>query len=150
MSGYQDTIRERHTPRHIWVIGILALLWSAFGAMDYVLTQIRFEPYMKEFTPEQLAFFYGFPAWVVGAWAVAVWGGVVGSVLLLMRKRLAVVILLVSWVAMIITSIHNFILSNGVEAMGGAFPLIFSAVIFCVSLGLFIYARAMAVRGVLD
>ena len=27
------------TPWHIWVVGIFALLWNAFGALDYVLTR---------------------------------------------------------------------------------------------------------------
>jgi len=35
--------------------------------MDYVMTQTKNEAYMSGFTPEQLAFFYSFPAWVVSA-----------------------------------------------------------------------------------
>jgi hypothetical protein len=66
-----------------------------------------------------LEFFYGFPTWVVAFRALAVWGGVLGTLLLLLRKRLAVPVLLVSFLAMIVTSIHNFFLSNGLEVMGG-------------------------------
>ena len=50
------------TPRHVWVVGGIALLWNAFGAMDYVMTQTKNEAYMSSFTPEQLEFFSGFPA----------------------------------------------------------------------------------------
>ena len=78
------------TPRHLWVIGIVALLWNAIGAFDYLMTQTKNAAYLSGFPPEQLAFFYGLPAWVVAAWALAVWGGVLGSVLLLLRRRLAV------------------------------------------------------------
>ena len=35
------------------------------GAFDYVMTETRNEAYMAEFTPEQLEFFYGFPAWMI-------------------------------------------------------------------------------------
>jgi hypothetical protein len=139
-----------NTPWHLWVIGIVAVLWSAMGAFDYVMTQTKNEDYMSHFTPEQLEFFYGFPAWIVATWAIAVWGGVAGAMLLLMRKRLAVWILLASLIAMVVTAIHNYGLSNGMEVMGDPFSLVFTVVIFIVALLLFLYARAMRTRGVLN
>jgi hypothetical protein len=45
------------TPRHLWVVGVLSLLWNLFGAMDYVMTQTQNEAYMGQFTPKQLEFF---------------------------------------------------------------------------------------------
>ena len=138
----------RSTPWHLWLVGILGLLWDSMGAFDYVMTQTRSEAYMSQFTPEQLEFFYAFPAWLVAFWAVAVWGGVAGTILLLLRKRLAVPVLLGSFVAMIVTAVHNFFLSNGLEVMG-AVGLVFSVLIFVVALGLWLYARAMARQGVL-
>jgi hypothetical protein len=138
----------QRTPRHLWVVGTLGLLWDSMGAFDYLMTQTQNESYMSQFTPEQLEFFYGFPTWVVAFWAIAVWGGVLGTALLLLRKRLAAPVLLASFLAMVVTSIHNFLLSNGLEVMGGT-GMAFSLMIFVVALGLWLYARAMAERGVL-
>jgi hypothetical protein len=59
------------TPMHLWIIGILSLLWNAVGAFDYSATQLRLESYMSQFTAEQLEFFYGFPAWTKAFWAIA-------------------------------------------------------------------------------
>ena len=145
---HDQTVTSRRTPWHLWLVGTLGLLWNAVGAFDYLMTQTRNESYMGQFTADQLEFFYGFPAWVVGFWALAVWGGVLGAALLLLRKRLAVPVLLVSFLSMIVTSIHNFFLSNGLEVMGGT-GLAFSVLIFFVALGLWLYARAMAHRGLL-
>ena len=147
MSQENVASNERR-PWHLWLVGILGLLWSSVGAFDYFSTQTRNEAYMSSFTPEQLEFFYGFPAWVVAFWAIAVWGGVLGCVLLLLRKRLAAGVLLVSFVAMVVTAIHNFFLSNGLEVMGG-FGALFSGMIFVVALGLWLYAKAMGEKGVL-
>ncbi len=137
------------TPWHLWVVGGLTLLWNAVGAFDYLMTQTRNEAYMGQFTPEQLEFFYGFPAWLVAFWALAVWGGVAGSVLLLLRKKWAFEVFVVSFVSMLVTTVHNYIIENGIAVMGGIGPVIFSAVIFLVALGLVFYARAMRKRGVL-
>lgn len=147
MSEEQERNSER-APWHLWVIGVIALLWNAMGAVDYIMTMTKNETYMESFTPEQLAFFYGFPSWVVAAWAIAVWGGVLGVILLLVRKGLAVWVLLASLIAMVITAIHNFLMSNGAEIMGGV-GVIFTIVIFLVACGLYFYARAMQRRGIL-
>ena len=148
MSESQVT-RNARAPWHLWVIGGSALLWSAMGAMDYVMTQTKNEAYMSGFTPQQLAFFYSFPAWVVSAWAIGVWGGVLGAVLLLVRRRLAVWVYLASFMGMVVITFHNYLLSNGMDVVGDAFSLGFTAVIFLFALGLFLYARAMRKRGVL-
>lgn len=88
--------------------GTLGTLWNSVGAFDHLMTETRNEAYMSRFTPEQLKYFYGFPAWVVAFWAIAVWGGVAGALLLLARRRVAVPVLLASLASMVITSIHNF------------------------------------------
>mgnify|MGYP003553009111 FL=1 len=137
------------TPRHLWVIGIVALLWNCIGAFDYVMTQTKNAAYMSAFPPEQLAWFYGLPAWVIAAWAIAVWGGVLGSVLLLLRRRRAVPVFLVSLVAMVITTFQNWVLSNAAEIFPDTFSRVFSVAIFVIAAGLFLYARAMDKRGVL-
>ena len=132
-----------------WLVAGVALLWNAMGAMDYVMTQTRNASYMSAFTPEQLAFFYGLPAWAVAAWAIGVCGGVLGALLLLLRKRSAVWAFLVSLIAMVITALQNYALSNGMEVMGDAFSLLFTAAIFLGAIALLVYARAMQKRGVL-
>jgi ribose/xylose/arabinose/galactoside ABC-type transport system permease subunit len=131
------------------VIGIIALLWNAIGAFDYLMTQTRNAAYMSAFPPEQLAWFYGLPAWVVAAWAIAVWGGVLGSILLLLRRRLAVPVFLASLVAMVVTTFQNWVLANAAEVFPDAFSRVFSVVIFVITVGLYFYARAMRERGVL-
>ena len=68
MSEAEATTATK-TPWHLWVIGIIALLWNSVGAMDYYMTQTRNEDYMSQFTPEQLAYFYGFASWQIAvAW----------------------------------------------------------------------------------
>ena len=137
------------TPWHLWVVGVVGLLWNAMGALDYVMTQTRNEDYMANFTPEQLEFFYGLSAWLDAFWAIAVWGGVVGAILLLIRRRQAVWVFLASLIALIITAFQNYVLSNGLEVMGDPFSLAFTAVIFVTAVALYLYARAMRRRKVL-
>lgn len=136
------------TPRHLWIVGILAVLWNAIGAFDYTATELRLESYMSQFTPEQLAYFYGFPAWAVATWAIAVWGALLGSIGLLLRRRWAVWAFGVSIAGMVLTAVYSFALSDGLALMGQG-AVMFTAVIWIIAFALFFYARAMARRGVL-
>lgn len=136
-------------PKHLWVVGIMSLLWNAMGAFDYLMTQTQNENYMAKFTPEQLEYFYGFPTWVEASWAIAIWASVAGSVFLLLGKKVAEWLFLVSLLAMVVTTVHNYALSNGLEVMGDAISIIFSIIIAIISVALYLYSKAMSARGVL-
>lgn len=78
---------DRHTPVHLWIVGILALLWNGYGCYDYVMTTTGDEAFLAQFPAEWIAYWDGLPAWTTGAWAIGVWGGLLGAILLLMRSR---------------------------------------------------------------
>lgn len=89
------TTAEGRTPVHLWIVGILATLWNAFGCYDYVMTKTRNMDYLANAMPgvsaeEMLAYMDSFPLYAQIGWALGVWGGLLGSVLLLMRSRWAV------------------------------------------------------------
>ena len=135
-------------PWHLWVIGIVALLWNAVGAFDYLATKLQYEAYMSAFSQEQLDYFYSFPSWAVACWAVGVWGALLGSVALLLRKALAVWLFGASILGMAGTTLYNFVLTDGAAMMGEG-ATTFSIVIWAIALFLYFYSAAMAKRRVL-
>ena len=138
------------TPWHVWAVGAVSLVWNAFGAMDYTMTKMGNAEYLAAFTPEQQAYFASFPMWANIGWALGVWGSVLGSILLLMRSRHAVPALLISLVGLAISSVYQFGMHYGdLMRMFGAFPMIFTAVIWVVLIALYLYARGQATKGAL-
>ena len=138
------------TPWHIWVVGVVALLWSAGSAFDYVMTQTRNPDYMAQFTPEQLAFFYSFPKWMVAAWAIGVWSAVLGAVLLLLRTRWAETMLWLALVSAATTAVFMLALAKpSLIQIVGPVGAAFSVVIIIIAALLVYYARRMRARGVL-
>lgn len=141
--------REPHrTPLHLWVVGILSLLWNAVGCFDYLATKLRLDFYMSQFTEAQLEYFYGFPAWLSIFWALGVWGALVGSLALLFRSRWAVTLFAVSLLGMIVSTVYTVFLTNGLDIMGAG-GAVFSGVIFVIGVLLLFYARRMRAHGVL-
>lgn len=139
------------TPWHLWLIGVLALLWNAMGALDFTMTQLHSEAYLKDFTPEQKAYFFGYPFWGVCAWFVATWGSLVASLLLLLRRKLASPAFAAALACSLITFIYSYGIADGLKVMGAKAnnALIFCGVIVTFAVLLLVYARAMAKRGVL-
>jgi hypothetical protein len=135
-------------PIHLWIVGIISLLWNAVGAFDYSATQMKLDFYMSQFTPEQLDYFYAFPAWVDAGWALGVWGALLGSLALLMRKAFAVWLFGISILGMAATSVYGFVLTDS-SGVAGEGALVFTIVIWVIALFLFFYAKAMATRRVL-
>lgn len=136
------------TPVHLWIVGVLALLWNLLGAFDYLATQLRWEAYMSQLTPEQLDYFYGFPSWAVAAWACAVWFGLAGAVGLLLRRAWSVWAFAISLAGLALSTLYNFGLSEGAEIMGTG-GVVFTVVIWILSIFLLLYARGQARAGVL-
>ncbi len=138
------------TPWHLWLVGILSLLWNSMGALDFTMTQTNSEAWLKGLTPAQLEYIHGFPLWAEVAWGFATWGSFLGSLLLLFRRGLAVQVNAVVLACALLTSLYTFGLSDGLKVMGGGVGhIIFNAVIILIAVLLLLYARAMRKRGVL-
>lgn len=140
----------KNTPWHLWVVGIVSLLWNAFGAFDYLMTKLRDPGYMAAFTPEQQQYFYSFPLWANVGWALGVWASVLGSILLLMRSRHAVTAFLLSLAGLALSILYQFGMHYGdLQRMFGMFPMVFTAVIVVIVVALYLYARRQVASGVL-
>ena len=135
-------------PLHLWVVGILALLWNGFGAYDYLMTQTRNAAYMSAFTPQQLEYFYAFPVWMEAFWAVGVWGALLGAVLLLIRSRFAVHAFVLALVGLAGSSVYQFT-NPAPEGVLDGTGLIVTIVIWISQILLALYALFMARKGVL-
>lgn len=86
-----DTMKGA-TPWHLWAAGVISLLWNAFGGYDFVMSVTQGEAYWRAsgMTDAMVAYYNAMPTWMYVPWVLGVWGAVAGSVLLLMRNKLAV------------------------------------------------------------
>ncbi len=90
---------DHAVPGWFYAVAAVALLFEAFGCFMYV-TQVTADH--AALALDQRAMWDATPTWMVAAFAIAVWVGLAGAVLLLMRRKLAVPLLLVSLLAVIV------------------------------------------------
>jgi len=88
-----------------WLVSVFALLWNAGGAINYLMqTNLEFVSTLPE---THRAIIEGRPAWATGGFAIGVFGGVIGCLLLLLRKSIAYYVFIISLLGIIITMIHS-------------------------------------------
>lgn len=101
-----------------WVVSVVALVWNAMGVVAYLGTVMMTPEAREAMTEPQRALLDATPAWATGAFALAVWGGALGSLLLVLRKKLATTVLIVSFAGILVQMFHAFALSNSIEVYG--------------------------------
>lgn len=87
----------------VWfrAVAVLAVLWNLIGVWSY-LGHVGTVPPMQEMTPEQQVLMATIPTWVTGAFALAVFTGLIGGLGLLLSKAWARLVLIVSLVCIVV------------------------------------------------
>ena len=85
-------LRKTSGPGRLWLAGGLGLIWNAYGIVQFMgsVSATQESLMAQGMTANQAAAMTGYPAWMTIAFAVGVFGGLIGALLLLMRKALAV------------------------------------------------------------
>lgn len=133
-------------PTSFWVFAGAALMWNLIGLVIYytqVTTETQGNP---AFTELQQEFFASTPMWATAAWGLAVTAGVLGSLLLLMRKAWAVPMFIVSLVAVIVQNVHAFGMANAYVIFGTS-STILPSLILLVGIALIFYSRTTKAKG---
>ncbi|AGI72721.1 hypothetical protein OA238_c26830 [Octadecabacter arcticus 238] len=80
-----------------WIFAAVGLLWNLMGCLNYIMqANADVVAQMPELYQEIIA---ARPAWATAAFAIAVFGGAVGCILLLLRRRVASAAFVVSLIA---------------------------------------------------
>jgi hypothetical protein len=138
------------TPWHLWVVGLVSLLWNAYGGYDYTMSQLQGDAYYRSsgMTDAQIAYFHSYPTWMIADWAVGVWASVVGSILLLARSRFALHAFLLSLAAVIVSLVYAYVLKPQPDVMTGMTPIMQGVITVACALFAY-YSWTMTKRGVL-
>jgi hypothetical protein len=88
-----------------WVISAVALVWNVMGVMNY-FGQMNADA-VSAMPESHRAIIEGRPAWATAGFAIAVFGGAVGCLLLLLRKPAAFYLFIASLLGVMVTMIHT-------------------------------------------
>ena len=132
-----------------WIIGIIALIWNLMGVFAYLQEAYMTVEDLAALPPDQQALFENIPAWVTGAYAFAVFGGALGCILLLLRKKLANFVFIISFIGIIAQMTYNLLLSKALEVYGPG-RMIMPIMVIVIGAFLIWYSKKMESKGILN
>jgi len=134
------------------LFAVVGCLWFGLHAVEYVAA--RYAP-LAAMLP--LPDGYGLamllesvPAWASGAIGATVWLGLLGSVLLLLRDRAAVLVLSVTVLAAVVSLVWGgMAMIDGLGTLGGVDVVQFTGSLVAVAVGCWLFARGAKRSGTL-
>jgi hypothetical protein len=138
-----------HKPNTVfWIIGILALLWNIMGVLAYLAQAYMSEEALNLLTQSEQDFYNNVPAWVTAAFATAVFTGFLGSIALLMRKKLSIALFTISLICVLAQQVYHFFIQDYITINGT--DIIGPIVIIVISFFLMWYSKAKNTSGMLS
>jgi hypothetical protein len=133
-------------PAWFWATAVLAVLWNGIGVYQYLVQVTATEASLQALPLAHQEFYDAIPVWATSGFAVAVFGALAGSVLLLLRNRFAELMFVISLIGLFLQDIHAFVMGHGIEVFGaGAIGL--PATVLAIGVALFFFARVGTARG---
>jgi hypothetical protein len=129
-----------------WVASAVALLWALMGCFAYWSQVTMSAADLAQLPQSQQDIWKAMPKWVIGAYAIAVWSALLGVIGLLLRRRWARPLLLLSIAGIIGQFGWTFLATDLLRAQGmsaAAFPLF----ILLAGLAMLWLATTAAARG---
>ncbi len=124
-------------PVWFWIVGAIAVVWNLFGVLSYLGFVTMSDEALAALPEAQQALLTSYPAWVKGVFAVAVFAGVAGSLLLLLRKTMTVPVFGVSLAAVLLQMTWWLGFSGAVAVYGTG--VIFMPALVIIAAGFFLW-----------
>ena len=106
------------SPTWFMVVAVVLFIWNVLGVMAYVM-QVTMSPEVMAALPDaQRELYENTPAWATAAFAVAVHGGALGCLLLILKKNLAGLLLQLSLAGVLVQMYHSFFMSKSFDVFG--------------------------------
>ncbi|GAA6205849.1 MULTISPECIES: hypothetical protein [Thalassotalea] len=127
-------------PKWFKVTAILAFVWNLLGLMAFV-SHIMMTPEMiSELPSQEQALYNDLPMWATAAFAIAVLAGTLGSLLLVLKKKMAKILLIASVVGVIVQNYHSFFVIDSMAVYGTA-SVIMPIMVLIIAITLIVLAN---------
>ena len=129
-----------------WIIGVVALVWNALGVMQYLGLAYMTDEVRAALPEAERALYENIPTWVTAAFAIAVFGGLIGSAFLLMKKKLARPMFLISLIAIVVQMSYNLFMSKAAEVYEPG-SIVMPIVVILIGVFLLMYSKKTIAKG---
>lgn len=130
------------------IISISAIAWNFLGLLAFIMQLSMTDEMIKALPQAEQDLYSNLPSWYIVAYGLAVIAGLLGSITLLMRKKISVALFSISLIGILAQNIYTFFFSNtfSVYGYGSAILPIF---VIVLAIFLFSYSNTLKKEGYL-
>ncbi|GER59284.1 hypothetical protein [Patiriisocius marinus] len=139
----------KNVPKSFLIVGILALLWNLMGMYQFYLGNYELESLRASVSPEEFSIMESLPQWYSILFGIAVLTGVVGAILLVLKKKVATLFFMISLLTVLIIEIYWLLATNIMEVSGNS-VVIMPLLVIAVAIFLYFYSKGAAGKGWLN
>jgi len=132
-----ESLTESSIPSWFKTVAIIAVVWNCLGLLSFVMHTMMTPEMLTSLPQAEQDLMNRYPLWASIAFGAAVVFGLLGSILLLMKKAYSFECFLISLIAIVIQDYHWFVMENVVPVLGAS-SLIMPLLILVGAIGLLI------------
>ena len=125
--------------KSFYIICSLTLIWNIVGVINYLGFVYMSNEAFKALPSDMQLYIETRPFWVTGAFALAVFSATIGNIGLLIRKKWANLLLIISLISIVIQTFYNFFIQDIVQIPNSEVSI--SILIVIVAVFLVIYSQ---------
>lgn len=119
------------------IVAIIALLWNLAGLSEFIKTVFFVEMYAETYTEVQMESIRNAPIWINALFGISTITGVLASIMLLVRKKVAIRLFAISVLAVIAQTLGGILALDTIDLFGMGQGLLFPLVV--IVLDIFFY-----------
>ena len=129
-----------------WVIAIVALLWNIMGLFQFIAATFMQDLISEGLSAKELDLMNNVPSWYTIAFGVSTIAGFLACVTMLARKKITVVLFLLSLIGVLISQGYWILGTDSMEVMGTQ-AVVMPIIVIVFSIFLYFYSKGAAKKG---
>ena len=109
---------QRKPANLFWLISTLALIWNLIGVFNYLTQAFMTDEILASLPQDQQLMYQEVPAWVTAAFALAVFSGTLGALLMLLKKKIATTFFILSFIGIISQMSYGLLINENTDSYG--------------------------------
>ncbi|MGY8749990.1 MAG: hypothetical protein ACKVHR_18265 [Pirellulales bacterium] len=105
-------------PKWFLLVAWIALIWNLMGCVIFYGETFQQETVIARFEPEQKEWVRSTPIWIYVIFGISLGTGVVGSVLMLLKKKQCLPLFTVSFITVLVQMSYTMLIAGGLKVMG--------------------------------
>lgn len=101
-----------------WIVAIIALVWNGLGILNYIGQAYLTDEMKATMTEAQIELIENRPAWATGAFAIAVFAGALGALIMFFRKKLAYFLFVLSLLGVVVQMVSDVFMNSDMAEFG--------------------------------